>query len=132
MNNSYRDLDALVPTEKTVKLGGVEYKLPGDLPLEIYLRMNKAGTLENEDDQAALDELVGASVDLFAHLKKSDPAVDDLRSNVEKVLRARGVKFLFELVNNVYKEDVRTPPGEGDEQSGPPENPAMKNSGSRE
>lgn len=120
MSNNYRDLDALVPTDKTVKLGGVEYTLPGDLPLEIYLRMNKAGSLEDEDDKAALDELVGATVALFTHFEKEgDPTV---AATVEEVIRSRGVKFLFEMVNNVYKEDVRTPPGEGDEQSGPPEN----------
>lgn len=121
MSTNYRDLDALVPTDKTVKLGGVEYTLPGDLPLEIYLRMNKAGALEDEDDKAALDELVGATVSLFTHMYNDDVAAQNA-ATVEKVLRSRGVKFLFEMVSNVYKEDVRTPPGEGDEQSSPPEN----------
>lgn len=120
MSNSYRDLDALVPTDKTVKLGGIEYTLPGDLPLEIYLRMNKASSLEDDDDQAALDELVGASVALFTHTVSSEQEGNERAEIVEKVLRARGVKFLFEMVSNIYKEDVRTPPGEEDEESAPP------------
>lgn len=121
-NNNYRDLDALVPTDKTVKLGGVEYKLPGDLPLETYLRMNKAGSLEDTDDKAALDELVGASVGLFTHFITNEQEKNEVAATVDKVIRARGVKFLFEMVNNVYKEDVRTPPGEEGEQTDPPEN----------
>lgn len=110
-----KDLDALVPEDLEVKLGGINYTLPGDLPLEIYLRMNKAGEMEDEDETAALDLVVGAMSDLFSWRYKDKPEGDGISRKVEGVLRSRGVKFnltlLRELYGNVSEEE---PQEEGD------------------
>lgn len=104
MTDSYKDLDALVPTDKKVQLGGVMYTLPGDLPLEIYLRVNKASELEKEDEAQALAEAVGALVDLFSYYHIGKPEYENVRTAVESVLRKRGIKFNTELLQNVYSE----------------------------
>lgn len=101
-NSNYKDLDALVPDEVTVRLGGTEYVLPGDIPLEIYLRVNKAGELEEEDEQKALEGVVTAMVDLFAYKYQSKPEYDAVRERVRSVLWNRGIKFNTSLLQNVY------------------------------
>lgn len=101
-NANYKDLDALVPDEVTVKLGGTEYVLPGDIPLEIYLRVNKAGELEEEDEQKALEGVVSAMVDLFAYKYQSKPEYDAVRDRVKNVLWNRGIRFNTSLLQNIY------------------------------
>lgn len=115
-NTNIKDLDALVPDEVTVKLGGTEYTLPGDLPLEIYLRINKAGALEDDDEQAALNGVVAAMVDLFSYNYKSKPEYEAIRTKIEGVLSNRGVRFNTTLLQNIYgveeeegKEENPTP-----------------------
>lgn len=113
-----KDLDALVPEDLSVILGGITYTLPGDLPLEIYLRMNKAGELEDEDETGALDLVVTAMSDLFAWRYKDKPEGDSIRRKVEGVMRSRGVKFnltmLRELYGDVSDEDAKDEEGEGE------------------
>lgn len=104
MSDSIKDLDALVPTDKRVQLDGVVYTLPGDLPLEIYLRVNKAGALEDDDEQKALDEMIGAMVDLFSHSSKGKPTYDNVRDRVDAALRSRGIRFNTALLQNIYGE----------------------------
>jgi hypothetical protein len=112
-NSSYKDLDALVPDEVTAKLGGKEYVLPGDLPLDIYLRINRAGDLEDEDEQAALDGVVKAMVDLFSYNYQAKPEYEVIRKQVDEVLRKRGVRFNTSLLQNLYgTEDKPSEDGE--------------------
>lgn len=119
MTDTFKDLDALVPTDTIVKLGGVKYDLPGDLPLEIYIRINKASDLEKDDEQAALDVMVDAMVDLFTWLYRDKPEADRIRKDVSSVLRSRGVRFNTRLIQNIYGEDIEEVTGEVVEEGGP-------------
>lgn len=109
MSDTYKDLDALVPTDKDVRLGGIRYTLPGDLPLEIYIRVNKASELEEESEQDALDHMVNAMVDLFAWLYQTKPEEDRIREDVGKTLRSRGIRFNTTLLQNIYGQDLEDP-----------------------
>jgi hypothetical protein len=126
MSDTYKDLDALVPTDRTVKLGGVVYTVPGDLPLEIYIRVNKASELEGVDEQAALDQMVGAMVDLFAWLYSDKPEESRIREDVGKVLKSRGVRFNTTLLQHVYRDDLEDESASDEDESGPT-NPATRN-----
>lgn len=97
-----KDLDALVPEDLDAKLGGVTYTLPGDLPLEIYLRMNKAGELEDDDEKGALDIVVDAMCALFSWRYQGKPEENVVKAEVEKTLRSRGVKFNLTLLKELY------------------------------
>lgn len=115
MSDTYKDLDALVPTDKDVKLGGIKYTLPGDLPLEIYIRINKASELEEESEQDALDHMVNAMVDLFAWLYADKPEEDRIREEVGKTLKSRGIKFNTTLLQHIYGQDLEEPVESSDE-----------------
>lgn len=102
--DTFKDLDALVPTDKQVLLGGKMYKLPGDIPLEIFVRVNKAGTLEDEDENAAMEELIGALTDLFSIMGRNGENYAEMRTHIEATLRLRGIKFLTTLLQEIYDE----------------------------
>lgn len=104
MSNDYVDLDALVPSDKDVKLGGTTYSLPGDLPLEVFIRVNKASELEEDDESKALDEMVDAMGDLFAWKYKGKPEHESVRQTAIAVLRSRGIRFNTSLLKEIYKE----------------------------
>ena len=108
-----KDLDALVQGNKMVKLAGTEYTLPGDVPLETYLRLNVAMELEEESQAKAVEELVDTLGDLFS-LLYPDPDKARIKGQVEAALRSRGVAFLMTLVQNIYGAEVADSPEEGD------------------
>lgn len=99
------DLDALVPELRQVKLGGVVYKLPGDMPLEIFLRINKAAQQSEDDDSdetkilAAMEIMVNALVDLFSWENKE---VD--RAAVETTVKRRGLKSVMTMLQDIYND----------------------------
>lgn len=70
--------------------------------MEIYLRVSKAGTMEDSDEEAALNEAVAAVVDLFAYYHKGTPSEGDVRRNVEAVLKSRGIRFNTTLLREIY------------------------------
>lgn len=99
------DLDILVPEAKTVKLGGTEYVLPGDLPMEIFLRLNAASEdQEGNDNSQAVIRLLDAIGDLFAW-----DAPEDLKAEraekIKGIFKGHGVKFLMEAIQNIYKPE---------------------------
>lgn len=111
MSTEVTDLDIFVPENKNVKLGGVQYVLPGDLPMEVFLRLNAAGTApdgEEADGAKTLEALLGVMGDLYAWVAPEDQK-PSIKAKVESVLRGRGVKFLMDMVSNVYKEDDVAP-----------------------
>lgn len=63
------DLDAIAPPNRTVRLGGNVYELPGDMPIESIVRaMQLQGQMESEDEEeslAALNDLLEIIYDLF-------------------------------------------------------------------
>lgn len=102
--SNVKDLDSFVAENKTVKLGGKEYVLPGDLPFELYLRLNQAGELEDESEIKALEAMMDAVGDLFAMLYPDDRKMS-VKGDVTSLLRSRGVGFNLTLVKAIY-EDV--------------------------
>lgn len=119
MSDTYKDLDALVPEDVRVKLGGIQYTLPGDLPLEIYIRVNKASELESEDEEAAVEQVVGAMVDLFAWEYKETPEESRIRTDVQKTLKSRGIRFNTRLLQSIYGSDINDVESAADEAVGP-------------
>lgn len=106
MTNNITDLDALVPSDKSVKLGGVVYELPGDLPMEIFLKLNKASEIEEEGDELkALEEMVNTLTDLFVWKQRGTASETEIRENVSKILGNRGVKFVTQLLKNIYDDE---------------------------
>lgn len=64
------DLDDLVPDDIDVKLHDVVYKLPGDIPVELMLRVEAAmqsfgSVKEREEGEAVAGDLLDAVTDLF-------------------------------------------------------------------
>lgn len=98
------DLDILVPDNKNVTLGGRSYTLPGDLPMEVFLRMNAAGDVQEDNQIKALERLLDALGDLFAWLAPVDRK-QAIKDEAIGVLKGRGVKFLMQLIQNVYTAD---------------------------
>jgi len=97
------DLDALIPEPKVATLGGKEYRLPGDLPMEIYLRVQHAGEKEDDSETSAIEAMLSAMSDLFAW-EYPDDAQEEIRSAVGKVMLGRGVKFCLTLVRAIYSD----------------------------
>lgn len=111
MTDTYKDLDALVPDEKKVVLGGQKYTLPGDLPLEVYVRVQKASALEDDgDEQGALEQMVGALTDLFIENIKGQVVEAAAREHVQDTLRSRGIRFVTTLLRNIYGEEEEVTP----------------------
>lgn len=106
MSDDIKDLDALVPSDKKVSLGGRLYTVPGDIPMEVFVRVNKAGLLEDEDEAAAIQEMVGALVDLFSWNAIGKPSEDDTRASVEKTLRRLGVGTISKMLHAIYSEPI--------------------------
>lgn len=61
------DLDALAPVPKNVKLGGRWHKLPGDMPLGLFLRIQayEQRVDSGEDEAALLGEMSDELLTLF-------------------------------------------------------------------
>lgn len=106
------DLDVVVPAPKRVRFGGTEYDVPADMPMEIFLRVNAAGRIkddEGNDDQGAQILALGDAIcDLFIweledHITPEQE--QEIRANVNKTLRRRGVRYCFTLIGNIYKDD---------------------------
>lgn len=102
------DLDILVPEPKRIKLGGVEYRVPADLPMEIFLRINQAASYKNEDgtdDQVKqLNSLLDSLTDLVLWETETtdEDVVKAVQETVQTTLRRRGVRYCFGLVNAIY------------------------------
>jgi hypothetical protein len=61
------DLDALAPAPKRVRLGGKIYKLPGDMPMDLYIRIQSYGQrLEaGADETSMMQQLADDLLTLF-------------------------------------------------------------------
>ncbi len=106
MSTNITDLDALVPNDKQVRLGGVVYDLPGDLPMEIFLKLNRASEIEEDGDELkALEEMVSTLTDLFVWKQRGTTSETEIRQNVHKILSNRGVKFVTQLLKNIYDDE---------------------------
>jgi hypothetical protein len=61
------DLDALAPKPKNVKLGGKWWKLPGDMPMGLFMRIQafEQRVEQGEDETTLLSELHDELLGLF-------------------------------------------------------------------
>lgn len=116
------DLDALAPTPKQVRIGGVIYALPGDMPLELFIKVNafdqrlKAG----EDEGQVVEELYDEVLALF---QEHQPDMDSLPRGV-------GLTGLLGLVVGTYSgqgqdddaagAEGKPPAGRGSTKTRPP------------
>lgn len=108
-----KDLDVLVPEDREVTFGGAKYILPGDLPLEIFLRLNNLGD-EDEDDGSAATTMIAIIGDLFAW-EAPEAAKEAISQKVAGVVRGRGVKNMLTMVENIYKDEEEDVEPEADE-----------------
>jgi len=112
MTQNVIDLDALLPADKTVKLGGVEYVVPGDMPLSTFLRMQRVSQLEDADDEGQMvNELTEAAVELFGwKIAEGDQAA---RSKLRRDIEALGIQAFLGLFSAIYKEEQDEDPTSG-------------------
>jgi|SRR6185312_6118341 len=104
------DLDVVVPELKKVRLGGKTYKVPGDMPMEIFLRLNRAENIKDEDGSpdnvAQLEALIEVITDLLVwELDDDDTDTEPTRQRVADVVKSRGIRFTFELMRSIYKPE---------------------------
>lgn len=60
------DLDAALPPDKKVRLAGATYTLPGDLPVELFLRVQRASSeMQTNVDEDTVRGLSDAILELF-------------------------------------------------------------------
>lgn len=99
------DLDALVPSDKTVKFGGREYTVPGDMPLETYLRVQKVNQLQeaNADQEVILNEMVSAVRDLLCW--NIPDHITDVPASVDAQIRRLGLGTVVNLLGTIYTDD---------------------------
>ena len=87
------DLDALAPLPKRVKLGGKVYKLPGDMPMPLFLRVQnyEQRVEKGENENILLAELQDELLALF-----------QVHSPTLKVLPEIGVLVLLQSLGAIY------------------------------
>lgn len=102
MATQIEDLDVLVPEGKAARLGGIVYELPGDMPMELYLKLQRAGR-DEVDEEEATRILYDGIYELFA----SGIAEDDAgaRAKLKVTLDSLGVRMFMKLFSTIYKED---------------------------
>jgi hypothetical protein len=95
------DLDALAPTAKRVKLDGKIYKLPGDMPLSLFLRIQgfEQRVAKGEDETILLAELSGELLTLFQVYQPTLKALPEI-----------GVLGLLGSLGAIYGGAVGEPP----------------------
>jgi hypothetical protein len=74
------DLDALAPAAKRVRLGGKVYRLPGDMPMPLFLRIQnyEQRAEKGEDETVMLAELQGELLTLFQVHQPTLKALPDI------------------------------------------------------
>jgi hypothetical protein len=102
------DLDDLIPDDKQVKLGGKVYTLPGDLPMEVWLKLGKLEQ-ESDKDDADNEKVLGMMVELLVELftgyssdGRPEAEVTAEKEALAKLLRKLGVATLPNILKQVY------------------------------
>lgn len=125
---SATDLDAFIPPDKTVTFRGRRYVLPGDLPMETYLKLALLGELQDTGGEIAevLEHTITVLTDLFTDeiegdvekaearvrlqgVWEEDPDTDEPGHFVGGEFRRLGLGTIMQLVQRIY------PPPEQDE-----------------
>lgn len=85
------DLDVLLPEDKHVRMGGKVYILPGDLPVELYLKVQEATRVSGEVD-TSVEDLRAAMIELLQIRNRS----------ITKLPAGMGMAQMVTLITNVY------------------------------
>ncbi len=119
------DLDSLVPEDKTVTLAGVTYMVPGDMPMETYLRVNAAANgQESGASEIELMQMMKRSVmDLLLwRVDMSNEEGQNVAVALEKTLMHLGVRTVTSVLGAIYADDDdEAEPVEDPTPSTPPE-----------
>ena len=78
------NLDELLPEEKQVTIQGKTYRLPGDLPVELYLRINNAAKQKDLTESETIELLYGELLELFRY---GDPKLTRLPLGVGQLVQ---------------------------------------------
>ena len=108
MSTQIVDLDALLGDDKRVKLGGKTYTLPADLPVELYLKINRAAK-EGMDDALMVETLYDEVLDLFRY---KAPDLDALPLSMNQLVGAIGAIY-GDKPDDESEEDPTTPKTRG-------------------
>jgi hypothetical protein len=95
------DLDALAPQPKWAKLDGKRYRVPGDMPLELFMRI-QAFEQRAEKGEAEVELLAELANELLELLQVYTPTM--------KKLPPIGVLTLMQTLGAIYSSS--SPPGE--------------------
>lgn len=95
------DLDALAPAAKKVRLGGKVWKLPGDMPMPLFLRIQayEQRVAAGVDETVLLDELHSELLGLFQVYQPTLKALPEI-----------GVLTLLQALGAIYGGAVGEPP----------------------
>jgi hypothetical protein len=107
------DLDALVGADIVVKIGGEDYKVPADIPAELFLRIlhysaeaEKEDTSDPEAEYKATKALRDSVLELF---QIRQPELEELPGNMGLV---RLVKAIGEIYGATGGEDPTSAQGQ--------------------
>lgn len=102
MSDTAIDLNELVPADKTVKFSGRTFVVPGDLPLSMFLAMNRISSAEDVTESDSLDQMVTLFVELFHKIPQS--GVDEAESKVwlRDQLLDHGPDFIMNIMGALY------------------------------
>lgn len=104
------DLNALVPARKKVALGSRTYEIPGDMPMEVYLRAQ--ASFSSDDEFESTNNIKQAFQDLmlwYVPLGEEGAAV---RRELDNDIRPLGVRTIMALLGGIYRD------GDADEEAG--------------
>jgi len=101
------DLDKLLPPDKRVLLGGTEYKLPGDPPAVLWLRIQQLAASDGTGlDVDAIQDLYDRVLELF---RVHQPAMEELPVGLVQLVSLLGVVYSGEEMNGAEPEDAPRP-----------------------
>ena len=100
--SDFIDLDALLPDDIPVKLGGVTYKLPGDPPVELLLRLQLLAQKIDEAQDAAPEELLKLREELAAEIEELFSLRNELSEDEPIQLTDRQTAGLLEQLFEKY------------------------------
>lgn len=116
MATKFVDLDKIVGADTKVQVGGVKYVLPGDMPADLYLEVNRRAQEGDETDYESIRDLHERVLDLFRY---KQPDLDSIPGLT--------LRQLFQAIGEIYG------PGDGDQEdageSAPARPPRRKSSG---
>lgn len=101
------DLDALVPADKKVTLKGQVYTVPGDMPMTVFLKMQKAAALDGAEDitdEQLADAMIDPLWELFTYQLAADAV--EARAKLRRDLETLGLGTYVKILPSIYGKDA--------------------------